>query len=243
MRKKTAVWLGVSLVTILILFIGFQQWHALNPAAESLSKDEAQALIENRYDGKVTNIRLSNDQYLIEMNRNQIFYQIILDAQRGDVVSFSKMGKQVSQIEGDSEKTNTEQGSLKAKTEEEIREIISSEVTGELVSFEKISEGGKSIYKAIVMEKEQKTILKVDAHSGEILLRKTEGKPNANVLTEDDASKIALKNVKGFVDDIDLETTDDLTYYLVEVETEDEREAIIQIHAITGNVLSITWDD
>ncbi|GIN91014.1 PepSY domain-containing protein [Siminovitchia terrae] len=32
-------------------------------------------------------------------------------------------------------------------------------------------------------------------------------------------------------------------YYLVEVERDKEKEATVQINAITGEVLSITWDD
>lgn len=245
MKKKIAVWIIVSLLTILILFIGFQRWLGINPAAESLTKNEAQELVENRYNGKVTDIRLSNGQYLIEMNRSQLLYQIKLDAQRGEVVSFLKKANNANAIEGnESENSTTEQESLIPKTEEEIKKIISSEITGELVLVKKISENGRSIYKAVVMENDQKTVLKVDAHSGKILSRKIEEKVSpSKILTEDDAAEIALKQVEGVIDGIDLETKDNLTYYLVEIETKDDREATIQIHSITGNVLSITWED
>ncbi|MEH7075256.1 PepSY domain-containing protein [Neobacillus drentensis] len=62
-------------------------------------------------------------------------------------------------------------------------------------------------------------------------------------LTEDEAKDIANKQVSGTVDDIKLETKGEQTYYLVKIKTNDNREAFVQIHAITGNVMSISWDD
>ncbi|MBK3495517.1 hypothetical protein JFL43_11770 [Viridibacillus sp. YIM B01967] len=43
------------------------------------------------------------------------------------------------------------------------------------------------------------------------------------------------------MEDISYYDTSDGGYYLVEIEG-DEKEAIFQIHAISGKVLSITWD-
>ena len=65
----------------------------------------------------------------------------------------------------------------------------------------------------------------------------------SNGITEQDASDIALKQVKGKVEDVDLKESDGLKYYLVEIESEQDQEATVQIHSITGEVLSITWDD
>ena len=62
-------------------------------------------------------------------------------------------------------------------------------------------------------------------------------------LTEAEAREIAKKQVSGAVDDIWLETKGEQTYYLVKIKSKEDREAIVQIHAITGNVMSVSWDD
>lgn len=70
------------------------------------------------------------------------------------------------------------------------------------------------------------------------------GAPNKDqILTKEDAARIALQKVNGTVDDIDLEQSDGLTYFLVEVEREHTKDAIVQINAISGEVMSITWED
>jgi uncharacterized membrane protein YkoI len=67
------------------------------------------------------------------------------------------------------------------------------------------------------------------------------GKP-ATIITEKEAASIALSRVNGEIDEIELEVSGGISYYLVELET-DEDDATIQINAISGEVMSITWDD
>src|SRR5699024_2848866 len=62
-------------------------------------------------------------------------------------------------------------------------------------------------------------------------------------ISEKEAIQIALNTVKGEVDDVDLERSNGQLYYFIEVETTEDTEAEIQIHAITGEVISIEWDD
>lgn len=62
------------------------------------------------------------------------------------------------------------------------------------------------------------------------------------IITEQQAVQIALEQLKGEVDSVDFEETSEGGYYLVEIETQDD-EATFQIHAVSGKVLSVTWDD
>lgn len=59
-------------------------------------------------------------------------------------------------------------------------------------------------------------------------------------LTEEEAAQVALKHVSGQVKDVEQGDDDD---YLVEIERADGSEATVQVHKISGKVLSITWDD
>lgn len=63
------------------------------------------------------------------------------------------------------------------------------------------------------------------------------------LISEDRAIELALAQVAGTVEDVDLERKGDTRYYLVEIETEDGKEAQVQIQAASGKVMSITWGD
>ncbi|MFD1206300.1 PepSY domain-containing protein [Sporosarcina contaminans] len=74
----------------------------------------------------------------------------------------------------------------------------------------------------------------------------TPSKKETVLITEKEAVSIALSQLNGEVDDVDFVKTTDGGYYLVEIEVEDDSrgdEAIYQIHAISGKILSVTWDD
>lgn len=67
-------------------------------------------------------------------------------------------------------------------------------------------------------------------------------------LTEEQAVELALKEVSGTLEDVDFEDSEQGGFYLIEIEQpgqgdEDGQEATVQIQAITGEVLSIVWDD
>lgn len=70
-------------------------------------------------------------------------------------------------------------------------------------------------------------------------------KPPVFILKEKEAERIALAQVPGKVDDTDYEDDEDKgqSYYLVDIDTPDEREATVQVNAISGAVMSVTWDD
>ncbi|MFF2479818.1 PepSY domain-containing protein [Paenibacillus sp. NPDC058071] len=62
-------------------------------------------------------------------------------------------------------------------------------------------------------------------------------------LTESEAAAVALAKIKGNVSDIDLDKENGKWYYFVEIKTEDGREATIQLHASSGRIESVTWDN
>lgn len=70
-----------------------------------------------------------------------------------------------------------------------------------------------------------------------------ESNEKGKIITEEEAVTIALSSVSGDVDDIHFEESGDGAYYLVKIEKENGEEGTVQIHAITGEVMSISWDD
>lgn len=61
-------------------------------------------------------------------------------------------------------------------------------------------------------------------------------------LTEVQVKDIAQSTFNGEVDEIEYIATDDGGYYNVDMEN-DEDEATLQIHALTGKIITITYDD
>jgi len=103
-----------------------------------------------------------------------------------------------------------------------------------------------SIYTVRVENEEIQKDLTFDGYTGELLAEKKvepqEQPIEEPIITEQQAIQIALKQLKGEVDSVDFEETSEGGYYLVEIETQED-EATFQIHAVSGKVLSVTWDD
>ncbi|WP_417898281.1 PepSY domain-containing protein [Bacillus haimaensis] len=66
--------------------------------------------------------------------------------------------------------------------------------------------------------------------------------PPPTMLTEQQAMEIALQEVSGKVDDIELDEENGIKVYEVEIEVDEETEALVIINAYTGEILSLTWD-
>jgi len=67
--------------------------------------------------------------------------------------------------------------------------------------------------------------------------------PTTVLISEKQAIKIALAQLKGEVEDVEFVQTNDGGYYLVEIDDNKDEEMTFQIHAISGKILSVTRDD
>jgi uncharacterized membrane protein YkoI len=240
LKKISWFWVAISSILLIIVVVSFQQFGKLTPSAEMLTEQDAQKLVQERYQGSVSSIKLDKQQYHIELEKQNHLYTIKLDSSSGKVLSFTQTDTETSKP------TTSQNPPQKVElSEERIKEIILSEmVNGTIASLEKIDNGSDLFYKAIVNDKEKQTTLTVDAFSGNILSSTSLSiTQQPKTLTEKEAVEIAHTQVQGEVDDIWLETENNQTYYLIKIETTDDREAIVQIHAITGEVMSVGRDD
>lgn len=138
-------------------------------------------------------------------------------------------------------------------SEEEVREKIQSQYNAQLTEW-------------VDMDNHYSATMELEEGLYEVIVRKADGsvadmrqvenfvkeesptteKPPvspAEPMSEEKAAEIALQEVDGEIDDIDLETEDEVSFYLVEIERTDDLEATVQVHAITGEILSIDWED
>jgi uncharacterized membrane protein YkoI len=235
-KKLSWFWVTMCSIIIVIVLVSWQQFGKLSPSAEMLTEQEAQKLVQDRYQGEVTLLKRANQQYQIELQKQNKLYVIMLDAKSGKIISFDESLESPSP---------TPDSPLESEMpEEELKQIVLNAVNGSLVSFEKVETNHQPSYKAIVNEGTKQTTIIVDAASGAIVsTTSTAVNQPPKRLTENEAADIAVSQVQGEVDDIWLGTEGNQTFYLVKVETNDDREAIVQIHAITGEVTSVSWDD
>ncbi|WP_053073893.1 PepSY domain-containing protein [Bacillus sp. LL01] len=66
--------------------------------------------------------------------------------------------------------------------------------------------------------------------------------PAPSMLTRDEAIEIALKEVPGKVEDVEIDEENGVKVYEVEIEMDDDSEATIILNAYTGEIISLTWD-
>ncbi|SFF79755.1 Peptidase propeptide and YPEB domain-containing protein [Halobacillus alkaliphilus] len=139
---------------------------------------------------------------------------------------------------------------------EEVRAQIQSQYKGEITNIEKVEDRY-----LVALQLETGTYrLEMAEGDGRIIRMDRTGEPspandepanpespdeteNKQPITEEQARGIALERVNGEIDDVDYESSEEGPYFLIEVELDDDREATIQVHAITGEIMTVSWND
>jgi uncharacterized membrane protein YkoI len=236
MKKLTWFWFFICSLAVILFFVIWQQWGILNPSADSLTKNEAKKLVQDRYQGTVSKIQSAKNQYLIDLKMEQKVYRIKIDVEKAEILSFTEI---------ESHSGQPEPAPKSELTETKIKKIVLANANGVISQLIKVKENGVMRYKAVVNDRDEQISLTVDAATGKIVSKQSNKiiPPSDKMLTETQATRIAKKQVQGTIHHIGFQSKNNSSYYLVEVETNKGQEAIVQIHSITGEVMSVTWDD
>ena len=172
--------------------------------------------VESLFNGEVQSVTKRNEQYEVTFSKNDFLYEVSVDVAEGTFsqIELIKEGKLEAQKVEKEEQAQTE------KKEEEVQVEAETEA-------EKIKEENTSLPKEEEKATEQSTNEKTEA---------------VKPLTKQEVIKIARLKFGGEVEEIQFVGTNDGGYYNVEMEN-DEDEATLQIHALTGAILTITYDD
>lgn len=231
--KNKWIWI----LTVLVL-AGFIAGFFLFNQEKAMTMEEAKTLIANRYTGEVINIEEMDGEFIAEMNRDTGKYQVAIDAFNGETRSLEKTGTNENT---DTPEKSDEPVEKEILTQQQIKDQLKA-AGHEVTSVKSSTSNENKRYVAEVENGEQKSQLEIDAVTGEILKTTPIEETTTKILTEEQAKEIALQTVNGSIDDIDLESINDQPYYLVEIETEDDQEAVVQINAITGKY-TISWEE
>lgn len=241
--KKWGLYGGVA--AVLVLAIGlyyFQPWNK----SDILSAEAVSESVINQYPGEIKENKLQGDAYHLRLVTETGEYRLTVDAESGSIQTI----EQISEGE-----VNTPA----MKTREVIKRAVLADTPGELEYLELVSDSSEGkYYKAEVQTADQIVELQLDPYSGKVLSRSevqpqkpdsgseqpAESEEPIRLISEQDAIDIALAEVNGEFEDIELRAREsDIPYYLVEIEDVNGEEMIVQVLAITGTVKSVMHED
>lgn len=243
--KKWGLYGGVA--AILVLAIGLYYFQPWNKSDILSAETVSESVLQQYPDSKIEDNRLQGSEYHLRLvTKTGGEYRLTVDAESGSIQTI----EQISQSE-----VNTPV----MQSREDIKKAVLADTPGDLLFLELVPEssGGKR-YRAEVQTTDQIVELQLDPYSGEVLSR-SELKPQdpntgsgqpadpqepIRLISEQDAIDIALAEVNGELEDIELRAREsDIPYYLVEIEDVSGEEMIVQVLAITGKVKSVMHED
>jgi uncharacterized membrane protein YkoI len=241
-------WFIPIVLTIIIVVAGQMYTAGKLTKAETLPKQEISSQLEMIYDGEVKDLTLEGSVYKGKVLRARSEYDVEVDAGTGKVLSLIKT-KETSQpdivMENDeggqtsaSETSPGESGNEKSGvTEESDNKAADSKAMDQ-------AEGKTEVPKPVVNKTSEQS---KPAGKQE---KQQKPKKTAVLISEQQAMKIGMAQLPtgmiGEVDDVDFVESTNGGYYLVQIDidTEDDMDEVTyQIHAISGKVLTVTWDD
>lgn len=250
--KKLLIILPISAVVIIG---GILVTNSLT-AAQPLPKDEMHAQLAEMYDGNVENLTLKGNTYEATVIKNGTEYVVKANAESGEVLSLTQT-KETSptQTSKKPEEKSNEHPEKSANDKENIenKEAVEDPKQDKDDSKDKDSRISKKDKEEEKEKKEESNREKKDSKGKKDKKDKEDKEKKeepTTLISKEEAIQIALNELPdgltGEVDDVDFETSSERSYYLVEIEidTDDEvDEVIYEIDAITGEVLSVEWDD
>lgn len=228
MKKGIVVGTIIGLILIVIWLI--KPWIAVF-INKPLTEEEVKTVIQEQYEGEIGRIQLIDDEYMVEIRSEKGVYDLRLNSRTGEVTSLEQ-----------TENFKTKEEFL---TEKQVRDIILTHTDGKIESMKLVEEKESFVYKAVIAKETETINMIIDAENGKILSLSSENSEDISKnITEKQAGVIAIKHVNGGkIDDIELKKNKQTSYYLVEIEFGDEKEASVQVNAISGEIMSVIWDD
>ncbi|MFS0577426.1 PepSY domain-containing protein [Sporosarcina sp. 179-K 3D1 HS] len=226
MKLVKKPWFIPILLTIVILMVGNIYTNRILSKEEPLPEQEIRTQLETLYGGKVENLTQKGLLYEADIARDGGSYRAEVDATTGKVLSLIQT-KETSPLPTETVKKPVTEPD--GERPAEVKEVPSDKPVADQKGTSGNAPPSSTKPKAETPPKaEKKTVL----------------------ISEKQAGQIALNQLKrgtiAEVDDIDYEKSTDGGYYLVKIDIDtnaDLDEVTYQIHAISGKIMSVTWDD
>ena len=211
--KISRTWILPILLVAIIIGLSLYAYNQIMTKT-TFGEMEIRNRVESLFNGEVQSVTKTKGRYEVTFLKDDFLYKVSADETEGTF-------RQITLLEEDT-----------AKTEEPEEQSVAEETKTEKPTKEEYA--GNELPKEETMDEPTKEPIKEET--------KTEEPEALKPLTQQQASEIARSKFYGEVDDIEFVDTDDGGYYNVDIDN-GEDEATLQIHALTGEVLTITYDD
>ncbi|MBD8070519.1 PepSY domain-containing protein [Bacillus sp. PS06] len=229
MKKKLIIG-SIVVAGILILIVVYFQFITPSSQQSALTQQEMIQVVEERYQGIVDEIIPLEENYKLLFSNELGSYEVTLDSQ-GKVIELQLI------------EANEKNESTSLLTEEEATRLAIEQVNGNVDSVQETTKDSRSIYSVTITSSDGTFQVEIDRATGETLdIHETSTSLPTTKISEKEAIAIALAEVNGEVDDVELEEDNGTYYYEVEIEYND-KDVVITIDAYTGKILSITWEN
>ncbi|MEZ7172673.1 PepSY domain-containing protein [Sporosarcina sp. OR05] len=237
----------IPIILTVVIIVGGQLYTAGKlTKANTLSENEIQKQLTLIYQGEIEDLQLQGSVYTANVIKGSAEYAVEVDAGTGKVLSLiqtkESVNTDVTKAEQDDKEKDAVTGGMSEKTEDPLPE------------------------KEQVTEKPPVTSDKNKSDTNDTTSSKTntgktttESKPSNKpttppkkpvLISEQQAANIGMTQLPagmvGEVDDVDYKETENGGYYLVQIDidTDDDLDEVTyQIHAITGAVMTVSWDE
>ena len=207
------MWILPAILVIGIISLSYYAYNQIMTKT-TLGETEIRNRVESLFNGEVQSILKTTEQYEVTFLKDDYLYKLSVDETEGTFGKITLLEEGAANAEAAEEGYTEEETKTEKPTEEEHT--------------------GNELPKEETMEDSTKEPIKEET---------TAEQPGAmKLLTERQASEIALSKFSGEVDEIEFVDTPDGGYYNVDIDN-GEDDATLQIHALTGEVLTITYDD
>ena len=243
-------WFIPIVLTVIIVVVGQLYTSGKLTKAEALPEQEIRSQLETIYDGEVKELVLDGSIYRAIVTKIGAEYEVEVDASTGKVLALFQTKE--------SSKPDIVMGSGEGKDDaEEAEPPVEDSVdqTGKSASgvTDKVDNKSSEKPQSNVTEKPKPDVNKAPANPKPANQpAKQEKQPKRVLISEQQAMNIGLAQLPagkvGEVDDVDFVNSEAGGYYLVQIEIDtddddDMDEVTYQIHAISGKVMTVTWDD
>lgn len=212
--------------------IGFVIYLLFPDSDSSLTLEEATEQIEAQYGSTPTEITLEDSVYTAVIERKEGLYKVELSEETGSILSLVSI------------ETNPGQPIGEFISASDARELILELLppSASIKDLELIEDENPPIWQAEIEYMDRDGDIDLHAETGEVIRNTLEEEQETSYLSEQEAIDIALKEINGIVDDVDLEESDGRMVYEVDIEDQETDEDVtVVIDAVTGQIIQFEY--
>ena len=214
----------------------------------TLTEQEIINRVESLYNGSVEDITKNGRHYNVVFSDSTKVYEVVVDEEQGTFHDLKFIADRAGSLTAEAETNDSELTTNEVSNSTENQEVVANDPeqtppTSKPTASNPAPNPGSSNSSSVGSSPNTSNNSGASS-SGTQAPAPAQTPPPATParISEAAANQIALQQLNGEIDDTEFYSTADGGYYIVDIETE-EQEASFQIHAITGKILSVVYDD